>query len=269
MVRLIRLRILFLAVVFGGSPQSKARADGLIYRLPQDGAWVRYDLSEEGTQVAKGPVKAVGTLMLSSVGRQRSEGQPCRWIELKFDVDIAAKLPDRQVKAQRHILLKMLIPEEYLAAGADPLAHVRRLYYKDADRKPELIEDVKWKQYEIDRFRPLFPKPPTGKVAEDHRTVATFDTKVGRLDCKKLTFEISYDGPLARGTRGRWVWQGEHQVWLSEEVPFGVAGLTLKSQSKEWYGENGPIPDAISETTKRLTISEIGQGKQSDLPDLK
>jgi hypothetical protein len=269
MVRLIRLCILSLAVVFGGSSQSGVRADGLIYRLPQDGSWVRYDLSMEGTQDLKWPVKSVGTLMLSSVGRQRIEGQPCRWIELRLDVGAEVKLPDRQVKAQqRHIILKMLIPEEYLTAGADPLAHVRRLYYKDGDRKPELIEDEKWKQYEIDRFRPLFPKPPAGKIADDHRAFEALDTKIGRLDCEKLTFESSYDGPLARGARGRWIWQGEHQVWLSEEVPFGVAGLMLKSQSKEWNGEDGPIPDATSETTKRLTISEVGRGKKSDLPDL-
>jgi hypothetical protein len=194
-----------------------ARADGLIYGLPPDGAWVQYKLTEEGQMEFKMPdesadpaalpVEVNGTLRLSSVGKAEWEGIPCRWIELKFDVEIRTKKPDAlparlPETSRRRIILKMLIPEAHLAAGSDPLANVQQLYYKDGDRAIELIEDEKDQQYQLDRFRPVFPELVANPTSTAGHEVETPHPTLGRLKCEKLTFDSTYEGPLdGRPTR--------------------------------------------------------------------
>lgn len=269
---------------------SQSHADGLIYRLPPDGAWVRYKLTEEGKftisfppgakvppglkNVPRLPVKSVGSLELRSVGQGRSDGEPCRWIEMELNVEITGKMPHpatgelREMKQKRQIILKLLIPEKHLAAGSDPLAHVRKLYFKDGDAKPELVEDEKAKQYEIDRFRPLFPFAAVKIVKEFKRPFDTLDPKLGRLECEKHTFDSKYEGPLARGRRGWWSWQGKHEVWLNGKIPFGVASLKCTTKSHEWSGDKKRSPRGTVESTKHIVVSKIGVGAKSKLLEL-
>ena len=151
----------------------------MIYRLPPDGAWVRYRCSAEGrgevsippgveipTDVnasADMPLTMYGVLTLSSVGQAVVAGEACRWIEVKTHVEINGSQRDPWANgvvgegAKRRMVVKLLIPERKLVAGSDPLSHVRKLYFKVGDRKPELVDDEKGKQYEIDRLRIVFP----------------------------------------------------------------------------------------------------------------
>jgi len=288
MSRLITL-LPFLTALAVVACASQARGDGLIYQLPPDGGWVRYRYAEEGEvrlpatndkeragatkNTPSLPFKSSGSLRLSSVGQVIVDGEPCRWIELKFEVEIGAKLPDSKAaklapkKETRRIVVKLLIPEKQLAAGADPLAHVRRLYFKDGDRSVELIEDDKAKQYEIDRFRPVFPKPAAKTAQLERQTGEVLETGLGKLKCEKLTFVSDYEGPLARGRRGWWSWRGKHEVWRNDQVPFGVAALKLAATSGEWSGDKGLGPKVTTESTKSLVVSESGEGAKTELPD--
>jgi hypothetical protein len=279
------------AAVLVGSRLPQAYADGLIYRLPPDGAWVRYQLSEEadfvislppGVKAPPGlensprlPVKVSGLLMLCSVGRVDLQGEACRWIELRFDAELVGKMPDpatgelREKKDKRRIILKMLIPEKHLAAGSDPLAHVRKLYFKDGDAKPELIEDEKDKQYQLDRFRPVFPAPAAKRVTVPKQPIDTPNPELGRMECEKHTFDSSYEGPLTRGRRGWWSWQGKHEVWLNDKVPFGVVSLKWTGKSDEWSGDKQQSTKATAESTKRIIVSAVGSGAESEVPSMK
>ena len=190
---------------------------------------------------------------------------------MKMKVEIKGKMPHsstgklREIKESRQIILKMLIPEKHLAAGSDPLAHVRTLYFKDGDRKPELVEDEKAKQYEIDRFRPIFPSPEVKIVKATMQPVKTLDREIGRLQCEKHTFESKYEGPLARGRRGWWSWRAKQEVWLSDRIPFGVASLKWTGKSQEWSGKKSRSPKVDVESTKHLVVEKIGTDAKSEI----
>lgn len=270
---------------------SLVQADGLVHQLPTDGAWVRYKLSEQGTftvmfpsglMVPPGlkkaqnlPVESGGSVELRSVGRDDVNGEECRWIELELRAETSGKFPDPatgdllEKKENRHIILKMLIPQKQLASGADPLAHVRKLYFKDGELESELIEDDKAKQYELDRFRPIFPAPARKVESSGDQIVNSPNQAIGDLTCEMHSFQSKYEGPLARGERGWWSWHGIHQLSLHDKVPFGVAMLKFSVESDEWAGDKEQSPKITVKSTKVMTVTEFGFDAKSELPDLK
>ncbi|MHC4406206.1 MAG: hypothetical protein ACYTG0_41760 [Planctomycetota bacterium] len=278
-----------LAVIGLTSFASQAGADGLIYRLPADGAWVRYQLSEEGyatitfppganvppwlKKAQELPVKVAGFLSLRSVGQRDLDGERCRWIEMEFRAELVGKRPNpatgelQEKKGKRHIILKMLVPEEYLSAGADPMAHVRKLYFKDGEKEPELVEDEKAKQYQLDRFRPVFPAPARKVDRSQKQRVETPNDEIGTLECEKHVFDSKYEGPLTGGRRGWWSWHGKHEVCLHEKVPFGVVSLKLAGESHEWSGDKERSPGGAVKSTKEMVVAEVGARAKSELPE--
>src|SRR5262249_53928106 len=100
-MRLIIVCFLFL----GLSLAQSALADGLIYKLPDDGAQVRYDLEIATT----GDNKVKGSLSVSSVGKATENGEECRWIEFKMITND---------DGQDHIIIsKVLIPDKHIGKG--------------------------------------------------------------------------------------------------------------------------------------------------------
>ncbi|HLQ44301.1 MAG TPA: hypothetical protein VK137_06205, partial [Planctomycetaceae bacterium] len=87
-------RWLIMAVVLVGgwafAPQSDANAQGLIWKLPEDGAWVRYEgtYKQIETRASTGQadleIEWIQHLTIKSVGQVEAEfeGQtvPCRWL---------------------------------------------------------------------------------------------------------------------------------------------------------------------------------------------
>ena len=110
-----------------------AYADGLIFQLPADGTWARYAVQIEGEfKAGKLPAQRLATtstLTVSSVGEVTRHEQKCRWIELKMESKGKGMHPE--------VVLKMLIPEEYLKRDQDPLAHAVSTFFnpKPADKK--------------------------------------------------------------------------------------------------------------------------------------
>src|SRR5262245_40655113 len=93
------------------------RGDGLLYRLPEDGAGVRYSVKQTMALPKNEKMTVEGTLRLASVGQEKVKAEDCRWIEIVIE----AKLPGegRTLKS----VFKALIPEKRLKRGEDPLAH--------------------------------------------------------------------------------------------------------------------------------------------------
>ncbi len=86
-----------------------ALADGLLYQLPDDGNWVRYDWDGNGTKPDGTDTKVSGSLTLSSVGKAEINGKECRWIEIAMEVQSEGyKVTD---------VYKLLIPVEHLRKG--------------------------------------------------------------------------------------------------------------------------------------------------------
>ena len=257
-----------LACVVGLTVTASVRADGLIYQLPPDGSWARYDVKMDATIQAEGkrPANKMtldGSLRLSSVGRREVDGKPCRWIEIAFEVGPTGV----DKKASR--VLKILVPEANLKRGDDPFAHVLEMYYSQGgalgEIKMEKIEpsekiagaDYPRRQYELDRLRSVFPRPLTGSRLEPGKSA---DTKLGRLECERVTGKSELPESALRGG-GTWAWSGAFDCLLSEQVPFGLA--VLRSQTK---GHETTRAKALTDITTTLTIAEVGANATSALP---
>jgi hypothetical protein len=282
-----RTRFISLAVVL--LVACPAWADGLIYRLPPDGAWVLYasqqqgeldypdgakrELSDEDKRATPRTAFDQGFLTIRSVGTAPAGREKGRWIELEQSSQVTGKsLAGTELeKGRRTIVIKLLIPENRLARGEDPFSHVVKMYFKDDDRKPEEITDARRRTYELDRFRPVFPAPGKAVKRLTRRPLVTASLIMGTLECEQLTFASSYDGPLAGGY-GRWTWAGEHRLWLSDRVPFGVACLELDDTSTQGPGPKDTdvvTQKVTSKGTRRLVIAEMGTGARSGLAESK
>lgn len=280
------MRALLLGVLTGLAAAAAARGDGLIQALPDDGAWALYvyrasgEMSYRFSDDAKPPeavmnqiprtATVVGLLTIRSVGKAEADGKPCRWIELEQSVRVAGRAAGggEADPAQRTIILKLLIPEARLKAGQDPFKHVVRMGMKDGSRKAEVITDAKRQKYELDRFRPLFPEPAKAAKRAEKQVVDTAPALLGKLTCTRVTFPSTYDGPLSGGKGGRWVYKGEHRLWLSDKVPFGVARLELDSTSTETYGDKGDH-STTTKGSRSLVICDLGTKARSRLPEVK
>jgi hypothetical protein len=260
---------IMLTCVFGLAITASVRADGLVYQLPPDGSWVRYDVKMDAAIQADGKQPANkmtldGSLRLSSVGRREVDGKPCRWIEIAFELGPAGA----DKKASR--VLKILVPEANLKRGDDPFAHLLEMYYSQGDSlreiKMEKIEpsekiagaDYARRQYELDRLRSVFPRPLAETRVEPAKTA---DTKLGRLQCESVTGKSELpESPLRGG--GKWAWSGEFECLLSKQVPFGLA--VLRSHTK---GHETTRAKALTDITTTLTVAEVGADATSALPD--
>ena len=99
-----------------------ALPEGLLYQLPKDGHWVRFEIDDTITGPDGTEFPVVGTLTMSSVGTTKVDGQKCRWIEIAVEAKQSGK-PFSHVD-------KLLIPEKHLGKGKEPLKHVAKAWRK-------------------------------------------------------------------------------------------------------------------------------------------
>jgi hypothetical protein len=140
------------------------------------------------------------------------------------------------------------------------------VFFGDGDRRAEEIADEKRRQYELDRFRPLFPAPAARPTRTAGQVPPTDRPRVATMKCELLTFPSEYDGPLSGGKSGRWTYKGEYRVWLSEQAPFGVAALQFVSTSKEESGGDTEVATTIT-GTRKLVLVDSGTKAKSRLTD--
>ena len=101
-------------------------AEGLIYHLPEDGAWVRFEVNGKGI-APDGTVKVTveGTQTISSVGQSVVNNGQCRWIELQTQMTFQRTGAEA---GNLNEVIKLLIPEKYLTKGENPRDHVLKAY---------------------------------------------------------------------------------------------------------------------------------------------
>ncbi len=131
-----------------------ARADGLHYQLPEDGAWVRFDI--EGSRGPEGmKVELEGSLKMASVGRTRVGDEDCRWIELEWNLE--------EGRNSVAVIAKVLVPERYLKEGESPLDHIVRGWARVDDGPPQDVD-----------ANPIAPHMLPGALEIDNLTLADF-----------------------------------------------------------------------------------------------
>jgi hypothetical protein len=233
--------VLFAAFLTATAVTQTARADGLIYQLPDDGAQVRFD-TEITTSVGGQDVGSKGSVTISSVGAVLVDNEKCRWIEMKMISND---------DGQEHLVIaKALIPEKHLGKGKSPGEHMIRGWVKDGDNEPQEINDLKAPQALPLRVFLAGPPKDSGELDK-----VEIDGKLGKLACAGVTGENEFetdDSTVAIRFENR----------LHEKAPFGLVNGNWKFEVKN----NGQV--AIAGTFK-LTLVDTSTTALSDLPDRK
>ena len=216
---------------------STAQADGLIYQLPEDGAWVRFDLVI--TSERDGMERTMtGSLTMSSVGRTQENGEDCRWIEFKLQM--------KRNEAQRTTIAKVLIPEKFLKKGENPLEHAVRVWEKQGDNEPRELEDPQSPRTPL----PAFFSGPLKEVKKLDKEVV--ESKLGKLECEGLTGHNRFgDDQMEINVT--------YHTRLHAKAPFGVVTCRMDFEEKR----DGNVQETGYLTLK---LADFGEDAQSDLP---
>lgn len=219
---------------------SPACADGLVYRLPPDGAQIRYDMElmiSAGDQQV--PIK--GFVTVSSVGQATVDNEKCRWIEIKFAVN---------ADAQEHMqLMKTLVRESDVGKGKSPLEHVVRTWVRNENAEVIEVKDLKSNEaVTLNTFLAGAPKN-SGELEK-----IEIDGKLGKLECAGVTGEFEVEGPNGMTI----VINFENR--LHEKAPFGLVTANWKFELKN----NG---QSVLTGTFKLTPAETNTTALSELPD--
>ncbi len=228
-----------LCIVAAAAPS--ARADGLIYQLPVDGAQIRYDI-ELTISVAGQDLDLKGSVVVSSVGQTTVENEKCRWIEFKMIMNADGQ--------ERITITKALIPEAHIGKGKSPMEHLVRAWAKEGEGEAQEVKDFKSPQATL--LRAFLAAPPKN-VAE--LANVEIDGKLGKLECPGITGDGEFD--VENSTIGI-----HYENRLHEKAPFGVVSAVWKFDIKN----NGQV--AIAGTLKFIP-TDSNTTALSDLPDKK
>jgi hypothetical protein len=235
-MRSILLAGLFVAAV--STPA--ARADGLIYQLPANGASARFDTETTGSFNGQERMFK-GSLTISSVGETTVDGEKCRWIEFR--------MMNKRDDQERVTIAKCLIPEKDLGRGKSAGEHLIRGWMKQGDGEPQAFTDLKSAQGG-GRLAGYVAGPPQNPGELDKVEI---DSPLGKLACAGVTGnrEIEQGNGSTRLT---------FENRLHEKSLFGIVTAVWKFERVV----NGQITGM---GTTRMTLADTGTTALSELPD--
>ena len=247
---------------------SELSAQGLLWSLPEDGQWVRYE--GDYLETDKRPEAAEGDLkihwdrhvIIKSVGKENTqfEGQevPCRWIEFK-------SLTGHTIEGAidpgpaGEVIYKVLVPESAVNGKNSnpfglPLAFVPIVkgYRKIGDKAVTKIGAGVLQLYPMITLLQQYPNlKETGE--ED------LDLPLGATTAKKWTGSHKMEREESRS-------QNAATFWRSSDVPFGLAAWKVKieRESKEASSPRSEF-EPKSEIEVDMKAAEIGDNAQSEI----
>ena len=266
-------RWLIIAVVLVGgwafAPPSDANAQGLIWKLPEDGAWVRYEgtYKQIETRASTGQadleIEWIQHLTIKSVGQVEAEfeGQavPCRWLEFKVQTGKKSEAGINPGPIGQSIY-KVLVPERRVIGKLEDDATIPvsflsivKGYRKDGVKELEQIGGSVLQVY------------PKIALIRHYNTLEK-DGEPESLD-------------LAGGAVTAQKWKGRHEaenlqnhtvqeaeLWRSDETPFGLAQWTIKI-TMERKGDKEPRSSfkQVCQTLAEMKLLEQGTDAKSEL----
>lgn len=240
---MLRSTVAVTLILFVATRVETARAEGLIFNLPDDGSWAQFEQvqvkglvdSNSGKILIKDRTTRT-TLRVASVGQATVDKKSCRWIEYKL-----GGTGDESVKT---VIVKVLIPEEHLKKGGDPARNIMHGWVKNEDSPVVPLKD------DAIPVQMLVAGPDKEITKLDAKIV---ECKVGKLKCEGLT------GTREWKDRNERVFNTTHELRLHKKSPFGVA----------WWKSENDVVDRGARMTITMTSSliESGSDATSDLPD--
>ncbi|WP_437224396.1 hypothetical protein SH661x_003612 [Planctomicrobium sp. SH661] len=237
---------------------STVQAQGLIWSLPKDGDWVRYEGTY--TQTVKRPDSAQEDLTmewrrivtLKSVGTEEAEykgkEQPCRWLEIKCETGKAAEAVVEAGPGGVRIY-KVLVPESAIQGKVletvkdNRTVHVSFIpivkgFRKIGDGPVQPIESGVLELY------PLVSLVRHSLEVTDSEDAKPEQVPAGTFDVTQHTGETTMETPSERSTN-------TFELARSSEIPFGVVKWIARSTI-----ENKASTEPRSEFEETSQISE-------------
>jgi len=222
---------------------SMVRADGLMYRLPEDGASAQFNL-----EFTAGPTgiekKGTGEIRISSVGETVFNNEKCRWLEFRFTLKM------EQQDQERLMIAKLLIPEKHLGKGQSPGENVVRGWFKQGTGEVQELNDLK--QLHNGPLLAFLSGP--FKDAKELEKIEV-DGILGKLACAGQTGrnDAAQDNVMATS---------EFENRLHEKAPFGLVTSNIKIEVRK----NGQLQEIVNISLK---LTDVGTTALSELPDRK
>jgi hypothetical protein len=234
----------FLVLVFLMLLPATTEAEGLIYQLPEDGAWVRFEVNGKG--VASGGTVRVtvkGTQTIRSVGRVVVNDEQCRWIELKSEM-VFERAGEKARKL--NAVIKLLIPEKYLTTGKNPRGHVLKAYKGDSS---ETLRELDLKGNDarvIQSLDEIFHAPLKQTSPLPAKTIKT---KKQSWPCEGIKGESTSDSTIFRT-----------ETYINRKAPFGVVTYKYEKERRRNNVSQGM-------RTMEWKFVESGRDAKSAAPD--
>ena len=248
-----------------------ARAQGLLFYLPEDKTGVEYkgEIVQETIRddIAEGKeiIRKAREITIKSVGREDAEYdgvvQPCRWIEIKVVTgDAGAAGIDPGPVGSR--IYKVLVPESKIIdkpVDASGVPNIMLPIVKGFRRTGEsAVRPIKSNALGI------YPTICQLMNYAEQELVAASETP------ETLAANLSFN---ARHIKGKLVMErpesrttNEAHVWVTDEVPFGVAAwkVVVTREKKESTATRDKFAET-STTRSEMSVSEILNDAESEL----
>jgi hypothetical protein len=225
-----------------------ARADGAFYKLPKDGTWATYqvDASESGAY----PKSRKGSLRMASVGQVTEKGEPCRWIEVTWQLKVRENGKKARKDTRDTRKEKVLIPERFLAKHESPMDHIIRAWRQEEKGPPKEVKEPN------DIGEGPLPILLSGPI-KDGKTLAKteVESKLGKLSCEGVS------GRLELTSKYQGVFKFFLENRLHPDAPFGVV-------INHWTLESPPGLE-VGTMDWTMKLIDYGDKATSEMPDAK
>ncbi len=251
------------------------QAQGLIWSLPADGTWIRY----EGTykQVEIRPNASEGDLAINwirevtikSLGQETAEYEidyvkqtgPCRWIEIKVVTGKPSEsgIDPGPIGAR---IYKVLVPEARVIGDVKDKTDIEVSYLQivkgwrktGSDPEPKEIKAKVLQVYPaISLLRHYKAIPADTGEAEDP------EIGIGPVDAIKYTATFQIESRTSRSTHTA-------EIWRSKAVPFGLAKWKVEIElEKKTNIEPRSAFKGVSKIQVEMKAQETGVDAKSDL----
>ena len=270
----MRLRALAVcaAVCAASAWGGDVRAQGLLWSLPPDGTWVRYEgeyretefrpNAAEGDEVLSWDtqltIKSVGTEKAAFEGRE----QPCRWIEFKIVTGktIEGVIDPGPVGAR---IYKVLVPESRITGQPSYLDDIPVSFipivagYRQVGNQP--LEPIQSGVLQIYPNISLLQNYKAKDIQQVSDQPVPAEVAVGPVNAMLYKAAQRLESPTSRSLN-------EAELWRSDDVPFGLARWKVRV-ARERKDSAAPRSDfkPAAEFSVEMKAAEKGTNAQSEL----
>jgi hypothetical protein len=255
---------------------AEALAQGLVWNLPEDGAWVKYE--GKYRQVIRRPQSTEGDLTLEwdryldikSVGREdathdldhdgKNVTEPCRWLEFKIVTGkIVEGIPDAGPGAT--VIYKVLVPESAIDGKLADDESIFKAYLPVVKGFRKLGDEPA--QPLAAEVLYLYPNLSLLRHYRELETAATGQSaqvpKVGEVSGSLMRGRSAMETGTQRS-------RNEAEFLLSPQMPFGPISwkATTVTEQKNLTDPRSQFQESMA-LTEELEVADSGTGAESEL----